>query len=76
MMGEINEEGYVWPTPDDLLETATALLNQANQDPVDKLPAEFIMLARVFTTLGGLFMHYQPRIDVTRYVLPYMMITL
>ncbi len=76
MMGEINEEGYVWPTPDDLLETATRLLHQANRDPVDKLPAEFIMLARVFTTLGGLFMHYQPRIDVTRYVLPYMMVTL
>jgi len=75
MMGEINEDGYVWPTPDDLIKKATELLDQANRDPVEKLPAEFIMLARVFTTLGGLFMHYQPRIDVTRYVLPYMMVT-
>lgn len=76
MMGEINEEGFVWPTPEDLLTKAKALLDQATRDPVEKLPAEFIMLARVFTTLGGMFMHYQPRLDVTRYVLPYMMITL
>lgn len=74
LMGEINEDGFVWPTPDDLLGKAIGLLEQAHRDPVEKLPAEFIMLARVFTTLGGLFMHYQPRLDVNRYVLPYMLV--
>ena len=28
------------------------------------------MIARVFGTLGGLFMHYRPQIDVTARVLP------
>lgn len=74
LMGEINADGFVWPTPDDLLTKAMGLLEQANRDPVEKLPAEFVMLARVFTTLGGLFMHYQPRLDVNRYVLPYMLV--
>ncbi|MGB1142477.1 MAG: ABC1 kinase family protein, partial [Halioglobus sp.] len=32
MMGEINEDGYVWPTPDDLIKKATELLDQANRD--------------------------------------------
>ena len=45
---------------------------QAEADPVDKLPSEFIMLARVFTTLGGLFMHYQPNIDVNTYLFPHL----
>lgn len=75
MLSEIDEKGFVWPSPDDLLEKAKALFDQANSDPVEKLPPEFIMLARVFGTLGGMFLHYQPRIDVTRYLLPYMMIT-
>ena len=30
------------------------------------------MLARVFTTLGGLFIHYKPKLDVTRYLLPHL----
>ena len=36
------------------------------------MPAEFIMLARVFTTLGGLFVHYQPQLDVHTYLLPHL----
>ena len=71
---EMGSDGMSWPTQAQILAQAKNLLAQAETDPVDKLPAEFIMLARVFTTLGGLFMHYQPRLDVTRYVLPYMMI--
>ncbi len=47
------------------------LLSALQNDPVLKLPPEFILLARVFTTLGGLFSHYDARIDFTRYVLPH-----
>jgi len=39
---------------------------------VEKIPAEFVMLARVFGTLGGLFLHYQPRLDIGRLVLRYL----
>lgn len=62
----------VWPSPDDLLNAGEQLLTLAEQDPVDKLPAEFIMLARVFTTLGGLFTHYKPELDVNRHLLPHL----
>ncbi|HVK99808.1 MAG TPA: AarF/UbiB family protein [Dongiaceae bacterium] len=61
-----------WPTADELLQRGKALFALADSDPVDKLPAEFIMLARVFTTLGGLFIHYKPKMDVTKYLLPHL----
>ena len=31
-----------------------------------RIPAEFVMIARVFLSLGGLFQHYRPRIDYSR----------
>lgn len=69
----IGGQPFVWPDSDAMMEGAQNLLRQAQEDPVDKLPAEFIMLARVFGTLGGLFLHYKPKLDVARYMLPYMM---
>jgi ubiquinone biosynthesis protein len=39
-------------------------------DPITKLPEEFVMLGRVFGTLSGLFVHYQPDVSATRAVLP------
>ena len=45
---------------------------QECKSPVDKLPAEFIMLARVFTTLGGLFVHYKPQLDVNKHLFPHL----
>jgi ubiquinone biosynthesis protein len=62
-----------WPDEDELMRMVTELLEQMEADPVDRVPAEFIMLARVFGTLGGLFLHYRPEIDVPRYVLPHIL---
>lgn len=62
-----------WPSEDEVLQMMTELLEQMEADPVHQVPAEFIMLARVFGTLGGLFMHYRPEIDVHRYVLPHIL---
>ncbi len=39
-------------------------------DPIVKLPEEFVMLGRVFGTLSGLFVHYQPDVSATARVLP------
>lgn len=61
-----------WPSADQILDRGKQLFAMADADPVEKLPAEFIMLARVFTTLGGLFIHYKPKLDVTRYLLPHL----
>ncbi|MBA55936.1 MAG: ABC transporter [Pseudomonadales bacterium] len=69
---EMSQDKPAWPSQSDILAGAKNLLAQAEADPVDKLPPEFIMLARVFTTLGGLFMHYQPKIDVNTYLFPHL----
>lgn len=69
----IGGNDFRWPDNAEMLDGAKLLFDQAQADPVDKLPAEFIMLARVFGTLGGLFLHYKPKLDVARYMLPYMM---
>jgi ubiquinone biosynthesis protein len=42
-------------------------------DPIVRLPDEFVMLGRVFGTLSGLFVHYQPDLAATRNVLPIVM---
>jgi ubiquinone biosynthesis protein len=59
-----------WPDRDSLLSQARGLLEQAHADPVLTLPGEFVLLARVFGTLGGLFNHHRPQIDFARFVLP------
>jgi ubiquinone biosynthesis protein len=65
-------EHIQWPTRDEFMQRSAHLLAAANQDPVDRLPAEFIMLARVFGTLGGLFTHYQPKLNMAQVLLPYL----
>lgn len=41
-----------------------------NGDPIETLPEAFVMLGRVFGTLSGLFVHYQPDVAATAGVLP------
>ncbi len=62
--------GFSWPSQQEVLADAAHLLQATHDDPVDKLPSDFIMLARVFGTVGGMMLHYQPKIDYGRYVLP------
>lgn len=49
-----------------LLARASDVLARVQHDPVVRIPAEFVMLGRVFLSLGGLFQHYAPRIDYAR----------
>jgi ubiquinone biosynthesis protein len=60
----------VWLSRGELLARAGELLESAEGDPVVRLPAEFVMLSRVFGVLGGLFHHYRPRIDYARHLAP------
>ncbi len=64
-----------WPEGDAIFEEAAMLLEQAEHDPVEKMPAEFVMLARVFSTLGGLFTHYKPNLDIQKYLVPHLQMT-
>ncbi|MEZ4287610.1 MAG: AarF/ABC1/UbiB kinase family protein [Polyangiales bacterium] len=53
-----------WPTQDEMKARMVGLMDSVKDDPVDVLPQEFVMLGRVFLTLGGLFAHYKPSIDI------------
>lgn len=59
-----------WPTREALSERFSGLLSACHDDPVTSIPGEFVMMARVFGTIGGLFQTYQPRIDFMEHVLP------
>ena len=69
---EMGGGNMTWPTTAEILAAGEQLMQMAERDPVDKLPAEFIMLARVFTTLGGLFVHYKPQLDVNKHLFPHL----
>jgi ubiquinone biosynthesis protein len=61
-----------WPSRDELLAEASELVAATERDPVISLPPEFVMIGRVFGTLGGLFQHYRPELDYAQRVLPYL----
>jgi len=65
--------GVEWPTRERALAQLTELMRAAEDDPVVRLPAEFVMLGRVFGTLGGLFHGYRPRLDLATHVMPVVM---
>lgn len=60
LRGMLTGEGE-WPTASELLARAKTLAAQAEADPVERIPGDFVMLARVFGTLGGLFAAYRPK---------------
>jgi ubiquinone biosynthesis protein len=66
----LGADGQVrWPSQEEVLEQMASLLDAAYADPVVRIPAEFVMVARVFGTLGGMFAHYRPAIDFPSLVL-------
>ncbi len=54
----------------DMIEEWIRLLKAAEEDPVVHIPDHFVMIGRVFATLGGLVMHYRPTMDIQRIMLP------
>ena len=59
-----------WLDEREVARQARALLAAVDGDPVVRIPDEFVMLARIFGTLGGLFQHYRPRVDFARHLEP------
>jgi ubiquinone biosynthesis protein len=74
LLGELAEavqHGEVsWPDRESLSARASGLGRTLLDDPVVEIPDHFVMIGRVLTTLGGLFSHYRPNLDVVRHVLP------
>lgn len=61
-----------WPDSDELFAQAQTLYSSLEDDPVEQMPGDFIMLARVFLSLGGLFTHYRPNIDLASLMLKHL----
>lgn len=61
-----------WPSAEAMMQEVSHLLGRLEHDPVETIPGDFIMLARVFGTLGGFFLHYQPNVDIAALVLGYL----
>jgi ubiquinone biosynthesis protein len=74
LLGELAEamqEGHVrWPDREAIAQRAASLGECFLNDPVVELPDHFVMIGRVLTTLGGMFSHYHPDLDIMRHVLP------
>lgn len=74
LLGELAEavqSGTVhWPDRAAIAARATRLGRLLTADPVVIVPGHFVMIGRVLATLGGLFSHYRPELDVTVHVLP------
>lgn len=62
----------VWPDETTLHKQAAQLMAHLQQDPVTQLPSDFIMLARVFLSLGGLYSHYRPAVDLSGLILKHL----
>lgn len=60
----------VFPTKEELVAEAKNVLVVAENDPVLTLPPEFIMIARVFGSISGLFLMHRPKLDVAEWILP------
>lgn len=61
---------FAWLSSEEVFAQTSELLKVSEEDPVTRIPAEFVMLGRVFGTLGGLFDHYRPEIDYGQHLFP------
>lgn len=64
-------QGASLATLDPAAQVAEALA-LARQSPIAEIPADFVMIGRVLSTLGGLLVHYRPDIDLFRLVAPHL----
>ena len=48
-----------------------AALRIAHENPVVRLPQEFVLIGRVFASLGGLLVRYQPKVSLFATIAPY-----
>jgi ubiquinone biosynthesis protein len=71
--GSVLEQGV---SSAEMVDEWIRLLKAVEQDPVVHVPDHFVMIGRVFATLGGLVMHYRPTLNIQRTLLPSLMAAL
>jgi ubiquinone biosynthesis protein len=73
MLDELRSEGSALRqgvSSAEMIDEWLRLLRATEQDPVVRVPDHFVMIGRVFATLGGLVMHYRPTLDIQRIMMP------
>jgi ubiquinone biosynthesis protein len=75
-MGVVRERGGDWPNQAELLAQVALMARFIEDDPMVRLPEEFVMLGRVFGTLSGLFLHYRPDVSAAARVIPLVLMAL
>lgn len=75
-VGVVRARGGDWPTQLEVLEQTTLMARFSASYPVVRLPEEFVMLARVFGTLSGLFLHYRSDDSMAASILPIVLMAL
>jgi ubiquinone biosynthesis protein len=79
MLDELRSEGSAFrqgAASAEMVDEWIRLLRTVEQDPVVRVPDHFVMIGRVFATIGGLIMHYRPTMDIQRIMLPALMAAL
>ncbi|MET0286934.1 MAG: AarF/ABC1/UbiB kinase family protein [Polyangiales bacterium] len=75
-IGVVQARGGDWPTQVEVLAQLTTMTRTIENDPVVRLPEEFVMLGRVFGVLSGLFLHYRPDVSAAARILPIVLMAL
>jgi ubiquinone biosynthesis protein len=75
-IGVVQARGGDWPTQVEVLSQLTVMTRTIENDPVVRLPEEFVMLGRVFGVLSGLFLHYRPDVAAAARILPIVLMAL
>jgi ubiquinone biosynthesis protein len=57
-------------TPRDPGEVLERILRLTRDNPIVAVPSDFVLLGRVFATLGGLLMRYRPQVNLFQILLP------
>lgn len=69
-IGVVRSRGGDWPNQAEVLAQVSLMARFIEDDPMVRLPEEFVMLGRVFGTLSGLFLHYRPDVSAAARVIP------
>lgn len=63
-------EGFDAAAPEDPRKRVEAVLALVRDNPVVRIPGDFVQMGRVFAALGGLVLRYRPRIDLFALIAP------
>lgn len=76
MMAVFQKNSDTEPNAKDPVKRVEALVALIKENPLVKMPDHFVMIGRVFSSVAGLYFHYQPNINLFKIIAPYMALAL